>query len=120
MAHWAAAVSEQLRLDGLADAAHARRGDPWTSHAAADSIAADKLRLSQRAVLECFRLHGPMHHNQLWELYERERNRYLWPKQSISGLRTRTSELVDAGQLEDSGAIVVLESNRKSIVWRIP
>jgi hypothetical protein len=97
--------------------AHARHSDPWTSHAAAQSIPPEKLRASQRAVLECFSRHGAMHHNELVATYSREYRDAGWPQQSVSGLRTRTHELVDLGLLRNSGSVVRLPSRRKSIVW---
>lgn len=95
----------------------ARPSDPWTSHAAASSIAIDKLRASQQAVLDCYRKHGAMHHGRLVAVYLADLRAAGWPLQSESGLRTRTSELVGRGLLKDSGEVVVLPSKRKSIVW---
>jgi hypothetical protein len=106
--------------DALPDPhAVARRSDPWTSHAAAQSIPSEKLRASQKAVFDCFELHGSMHHDRLLELYQRDAFRYGWPRQSASGLRTRTHELVALRRLRKSDQVVTLESGRKSIVWEI-
>lgn len=104
---------------GLPDEARARQGDPWTSHAAARSIPPDKLRASQRAVLQCFETAGPMHHERLVKVYTARQEAGGWPMQSVSGLRTRTHELVEAGYLRNSGKVVVLPSRRKSIVWEV-
>jgi hypothetical protein len=112
-------VNEHDRPIGDVDPARARPTDPWTSHAAARSIPLDKLRDSQRAVYECFRRHGPMHHQRLVTIYDYVRATTGWPLQAESGLRTRTHELVDKGLLENSGDVVVLPSHRKSIVWRV-
>lgn len=98
------------------DHARARNTDPWTSHAAARSIPYDKLRESQQFVYECYQTFGPMHHERLVEVYAAARR---WRPQSPSGLRSRASELVDAGWLRDSGEVVVLPSKRRSIVWEV-
>jgi hypothetical protein len=106
---------EQLNLAGEA---RARTTDPWTSHAAARSIPEDKLRDSQRAVLDAYRTWGPMHHDMMVENYEEARWRRGYPRQSESGLRTRTKELREAGYIEDTGKTVRLPSGRQSKVWR--
>jgi hypothetical protein len=103
----------------LASEAHARTDDPWTSHAAARSLTADELRETQMAVLQCFREHGPMHHEEFLSVYERDSQERGWPRQSVSGLRTRASELVDGGMLRNSGRTVELPSGRSSIVWEV-
>ncbi len=98
--------------------AHARTSDPWTSHAAARSITAEELRETQEAVLACFVRFGPMHHERLIERYAESYAEAAWPRQSVSGLRTRTKELVDADLVEDTGQFVRLPSGRRSIVWQ--
>ena len=109
-------MSEPEQLDLLATAAHARAGDPWTSHAAARSLDPDRLRATQAAVLACFQYHGPMHHEALLAAYAARR----WqPPQSPSGLRTRTRELVEGGLLRNSGRTVRLPSGRASIIWEV-
>jgi hypothetical protein len=105
--------------DIFAGEAHARSGDPWTSHEAARSLDPAKLRRSQEAVLACFKLHGPMHQADLVTRYGLDMNAAGWPWQSPSGLRTRCSELVTGGLLEDSGEYAVLPSRRKAIVWQV-
>ena len=92
--------------------ANARRSDPDTSHAAAQSLSSDKLRESQGAVLRHFVEHGPMTDVDLGNAYE-------GPPQSPSGLRTRRRELVDRGLLEDAGTRKRLTSGRYAIVWRV-
>lgn len=112
--------STQSRRGARADqdqAAHARRTDPITSHEAAASIKSEELRRSQLAVLAMFQRFGPMHDVALVERYES--NALGLAKQSPSGIRTRRSELVVQGVLEDSGQKVVLESGRRAIVWRV-
>lgn len=100
----------------LFDRAHARRTDPETSHQAADSV----LHLTDRrkAVLECLRLCGAMTDEQIEWNYRFRQITYAWPQQSVSGLRTRRSELVRMGLVEDSGKRVRLSTGRMAIVWR--
>lgn len=103
--------------------AHARTTDPVTSHDAARVLTADDLRPRQRAVLLLLR-EAPGHFDDLIDRNARNVNRRAlndgvddWPKQSDSGLRTRVSELVDAGLARDSGRKVRLPSGRQAIVW---
>ena len=91
--------------------AKARHSDPDTSHDAARSLSAGKLRASQKAVLGHFRKFGPMTDTDLV-------NVYVGSPQSRSGLRTRRSELVDRGLVEDTGARKKLPTGRNAIVWR--
>lgn len=92
-----------------AEAAHARRTDPSTSHAAADSV--DRIRESQALILGILRAFGPMTDT---EIAERIRPGVMSP----SGCRTRRSELVTKGKVVDSGERKRLDSGRMSIVWR--
>jgi hypothetical protein len=91
--------------------ARARESDPHTSHDAARSLSPDKLRDSQKAVLGHFRKFGPMTDTDLV-------NMYVGSPQSRSGLRTRRSELVGRGLLEDTGVRKKLPTGRNAIVWR--
>jgi len=93
------------------DGARARASDPWTSHAAAQSLESDKIRQSQEAVLSFLRRHGGMDDSSLVKLYSGS------PQQSPSGLRTRRAELVEKGLVRDSGKTVTLPSGRRAIVW---
>jgi hypothetical protein len=95
--------------------AHARTGDPITSHEAAASIESDKIRASQEAVWLVLKMDGPMHDQRLVQRYS---DLGGMPAQSESGIRTRRKELVTKGKVEDTGQRVVLDSGRKSIVWR--
>ena len=91
--------------------AHARPSDPHTSHDAARSLSAGKLRDSQKAVLAHFRKLGPMTDTDLV-------NVYVGSPQSRSGLRTRRRELTDRGLIEDTGSKKKLPTGRNAIVWR--
>jgi hypothetical protein len=69
----------------------ARKGDPVTSHAAAEKVTA--LRASQLRVKNMFVLYGDMHDRQLLTvLHEAEKSAGLKPM-SPSGARSRRSEL---------------------------
>jgi hypothetical protein len=107
------------RRAARAEIAHARTTDPITSHEAAASIKSEELRRSQQAVLAMFHSFGPMHDQLLVERYGYTTSSRGLPVQSESGLRTRRRELVDQGMLEDSGRKIVLDSGRKSIVWKL-
>src|SRR5690349_12890558 len=78
-------------------AAHARRTDPETSHAAAASLTPERLAKGQAEVLNILR-QGPMCDQRIAQ------TALAWHSaQSPSGLRTRRAELVAAGLVEDSG-----------------
>lgn len=91
--------------------AKARRSDPGTSHEAAASVSG--LTEAQGAVYAL--------------LSERQRSdeqvyALLVAKDypiSPSGARTRRSELVDMGLVEDSGEHYLTGAGRKTIVWRV-
>jgi hypothetical protein len=107
-------VTDQAHLfDPDQPVAHARRGDPETSHQAAASITPAKLRRSQAWVLLVFEHYPRLHDEELVHCYDM----LGLPAQSVSGLRTRRRELVDQGYLADSGERVRLVSGRLSIVW---
>lgn len=89
----------------------ARRTDPLTSHLAAASITSERIRKSQAEVLQLLAL-GPSCDEGI-----AERALTYNVRQSPSGLRTRRNELVDLGQVIDSGERVRLRSGRMSIVW---
>src|SRR5690349_12580706 len=95
------------------DVARARTTDPATSHEAAASLPADKLRDSQQAVLNLLR-RGPGTDTDIEWRY----GNHGEPPQSSSGLRTRRKELVAKGLVEDSGDRVTMPSGRKAIIWR--
>ena len=89
----------------------ARTTDPDTSWAAARSIDNEALRASQQQVLEILRKHGPLTDEAIY--------RYVNGEQSVSGARTRRSELVDAGLVRDSGARARTAAGRQTIVWEV-
>jgi hypothetical protein len=89
--------------------AHARRGDPWTSHAAAASVTG--IRKSQQSVLDVLKELGPLTDEEIRLNYKK------LPRQSDSGLRTRRDELVALGKVRDSGRCRRLKSGRLAKVW---
>jgi len=96
-----------------------RPTDPETSREAAAAVL-PRLRTSQQEVLTLFRRVGPMTHAQLVDAARR----YDVP-QSPSSLRTRTSELVKAGVLADSGVRETVGVSpggikRRAVVWCLP
>lgn len=97
--------------------AHARPTDPQTSQAAARSVRA--LRDSQNAVLKLLRELGPMDDVLLIERYQEAVLEGLRPNQSPSGIRSRRAELVEAGEVRDSGRKVRTEGGRNAIVWEL-
>ena len=64
---------------------------------------------------------------ELWKQYEASRIHGTLrlqpigalPEQSVSGLRTRRSELVKRGLVKDSGKKRKLESGRMAVVWEV-
>lgn len=96
--------------------AHARRTDPETSHAAAQSVKAEQIRKSQACILETFRTFGPLSDVELVALYDELASARSWPLQSESGIRSRRAELVGRGLVVPVGK-TKLVSGRKAIVW---
>ena len=93
--------------------AHARRGDPDTSHDAAASIT--DLTARRAAVLDLLRRDGWMTDETIHDHYQ---DGDIQPPQSPSGLRTRRSELVTLGLVCDTGEREILRSGRRAVVWR--
>jgi len=95
--------------------AFARRTDPWTSWAAADSLT--NLREKQRAVLWAFLERYPdgASLDQIVACYHLAAYRPGGPpEQSDSGIRTRVSELAARGYVYDSGRTRTLPSGRQA------
>lgn len=94
----------------MTDQAHARHGDPDTSHAAAKSI--KDLSANQRAVLAVFRLqHEPITDDQLIDSYRMHYKALLLPQQSESGIRSRRAELNKAGLLVERDKVRLKSGN---------
>lgn len=100
-------------------AALSRFTDPETSRTAAATITVDRLRETQRVILEILDRFGPACDQDI-ETYARQLHSLgEAPKQSPSGLRSRRAELVDAGLVRDSGERTKTSSGRQTIVWEI-
>jgi hypothetical protein len=97
----------RLSPEGAVD----RTSDPITSHLAADSV--QGIRASQRMILGALERHGPGTDEDIFGWLRLEGH-----KISLSGARTRRSELVSLGYVEDSGEKAMLPSRRLSIIWR--
>lgn len=93
---------------------HARTTDPQTSHDAARSVS--KLTETYELIISIFEKFGSMNDEQLIQTWRASGLKAI----SDSGLRSRRSELVSMGKLEDSGTRAPMEaSGRSSIVWRL-
>lgn len=90
----------------------ARHSDPETSHEAAASVTGRTE--TQEQILYLLKVWGPM-----WDQEIIARYAIAWADFSPSGLRSRRSELVKRGLVEDSGMRETLPSGRKSIIWRV-
>jgi len=97
-----------LRVEPVAVA---RTTDPETSHMAAASV--DNIRASQRMIYGALQRHGPGTDEDIYEWLKTEGH-----KISLSGARTRRSELVRLGLVEDSRRRAMLPSKRLSIIWK--
>lgn len=100
----------------------ARRTDPVTSHRAAASVGGQtKKQLCVKAILRKF---GPMSDDQLLRAYKAHVeegatiNGVYLAEQSDSGIRTRRSELVEAGQVVEHDT-TTLRSGRQAIRWKV-
>lgn len=97
--------------------AHARTDDPDTSHQAAASV--KKLRSKQQAVWEVLNRIGPAPDVGIVASYANASrvNPEKYPTQSVSGIRTRRSELVGMGLARYAGFKVKLQTGRQAQVW---
>jgi len=91
----------------------ARNTDPTTSHQAAASVATDTLTRTQALIVEALRAHGPLTDEQLCQrIADIERKPV-----SVSGIRTRRSELAADGRVTDTGDRQPTRAGRQAIVW---
>jgi hypothetical protein len=91
----------------------ARQSDPATSHAAAASV--HSITIKQYAVWQVVRKYGPVSGESLVSLYHRENLQTV--RQSDSGIRTRLSELADAGLVRVAGEGTT-RTGRRCQLWR--
>ena len=101
-----------------------RNTDPETSVEAAASVNrfhARALHVWQLRLLEHLHDQPDLRiHETLWALYnEWRRHAPSMPRVSVSGFRTRLSELVRAGYVKDSGTRALMSTGRRAIVWEI-
>lgn len=107
--------TEDVEPNATWDKARARRNDPDTSHAAAQSVRG--LTGKQTAVLTCLkRAARPLTDQEMALLYEALRTDEEWPEQSPSGLRTRRKELVEKGHVVSIGKRR-LDTGRLARTW---
>lgn len=92
---------------------YTRTTDPQTSHDAARSVS--KLSETYSLIMGIMNKFGPMNDEKLITTWKASGLKQI----SESGLRSRRSELVAQGRLEDSGAREKMSSGRLSIVWRV-
>lgn len=92
--------------------------DPATSFDAAMSIKTENISKTMKGILEILG-NGPRHDEALEQTYNALSINKIYPYASPSGIRSRRSELVELGLVEDSGERVKTRSGRSSIVWRI-
>jgi hypothetical protein len=93
--------------------AYARVTDPQTSHDAAKSV--DNITATQHVILSLLRT--PMCDLELLTAYRLSVEVGIAPYASESGIRSRRSELVDAGLVIHSGDYKLSPSGRKMMVW---
>ena len=91
----------------------ARRSDPATSHAAATTVTTDTITDTQAAIVEVLRAHGPLTDEQLCQRIADQQAQPV----SVSGIRTRRSELAAAGRVVDTGRRQPTRTGRSAIVW---
>ena len=106
-------MSEQRNLfdpyeEPTVEVAHTRRTDPETSHEAAASV--DVVGI-QAVVLQCFRDHGAMTHDQLCSR--------LLAQMKPSTARGRCSELVDKGLVKFSGRYFKPPEGHRMRIWEL-
>lgn len=113
-------ITVQLDTSPLVPHTKVRSSDPWTSWAAARSLPLD-LRDTQAAVLAALIERGPSTLEQLCDRYDElhATDSERWPRQSVSGVRTRCAELCDVGLVEDTGRTELTRAGRPARVLRV-
>ncbi len=91
----------------------ARLTDPETSRMAARSVSEERLRTSQKIILDALEHFGEMTDEEIYEFM------VGFHQISPSGARTRRKELVDLGLVRDSGLRGLTPSGRQSIKWEV-
>lgn len=96
----------------------ARLSDPQTSHSAARTVRG--VTATHARIKALLRDEGPMTDEQIAEAWKRMVTIAAWPKGSPSGLRTRRAELVDRGEVVDTGRTALTRAGRRTTVWALP
>jgi len=91
----------------------ARRTDPATSHEAATTVTSSTVTRTQGLILEALRAHGPLTDELLCMRLADAQGEPV----SVSGVRTRRSELVASGRIVDTGRRQPTRTGRSAIVW---
>lgn len=91
----------------------ARNTDPATSHQAAATITRTAVTETQQRIIETLQTHGPLTDEQLCQRIAADLSKPV----SVSGVRTRRSELVTDGRVIDTGQRQQTRSGRNAIVW---
>ncbi len=91
----------------------ARNTDPSTSHQAAATITRTTVTDTQRMILEALQAHGPLTDEQLCQRIAVDLSKPV----SVSGIRTRRSELAADGRVIDTGDRQPTRAGRQAIVW---
>lgn len=106
-------------MELVRQSAGARLTDPETSRQAARSISRDKMRKTQRQIIEVLTRFGSACDEDIQIYFSQLSDVESWPLQSPSGLRSRRAELVKAGLIVDSGERSKTSSGRQTIVWEL-
>ena len=93
----------------------ARTSDPETSHHAAGTVTQLAVTRTQNLILEALRGHGPLTDEELCRRLADAQAEAV----SVSGVRTRCSELVTAGRVVDTGERKPTRTGRSAIVWGV-
>ena len=95
--------------------AHARSTDPQTSHEAAKSVTDAAMTETHRAIMRLLESR-PMNDEQLYQMFVQGAEHDYWNHASMSGVRSRRSELVKRGLVKDCGRSKT-KFGRASIIW---
>lgn len=97
--------------------AHARNTDPETSHQAAKSVSVASVTDTQKAILKLLKLRA-MNDEQIFDAFFQGAENGRWKHASMSGVRSRRSELERLGLVKDVG-LTKTRFGRAAIVWGI-
>lgn len=95
--------------------AYARSTDPQTSHQAAESVLDVDVTETQRVILKLLKTRS-MNDEQLFQIFFQGAEHGYWNHASMSGVRSRRSELTKRGLVKDCGRSKT-KFGRASIIW---